>query len=60
MALLDLAGEHLDCEGFVIALEKKSPALAGLIHALLYVSGTVVSKPPFEVDEKYVLVGIDM
>jgi len=59
VALLDLAGEHLDCEGFVIALEKKTPALAGLIHSLLYVSGTVVSKPPFDVDPKYVLVGID-
>jgi len=60
VALLDLAGEHLECEAFVIALEKESPALAGLIHSLLYVSGTVVTKPPFEVDPKYVLVGIDI
>ncbi|KAG9012728.1 hypothetical protein FRB93_001281 [Tulasnella sp. JGI-2019a] len=60
VALLDLAGEHLECEAFVIALERKTPALAGLIHSLLYVSGTVVSKPPFEVDEDYVLVGIEM
>lgn len=60
MALLDLAGEHLDCEAFVIALERRTPALAGLIHSLLYVSGTVVSRPPFEVEDDYVLVGIDM
>jgi len=60
VALLDLAGEHLDCEAFVIALERHTPALAGLIHSLLYVSGTVVSRPPFEVDDSYVLVGIDM
>jgi hypothetical protein len=60
VALLDLAGEHLDCEAFVIALERHTPALAGLIHSLLYVSGTVVSKPPFEVNSKYVLVGIDI
>lgn len=60
MALLDLADEHLDCEAFVIALERGSPSLAGLIHSLLYVSGTVVSKPPFEVDDKYVLVGIEI
>ncbi|KAG8863301.1 hypothetical protein FRB96_008792 [Tulasnella sp. 330] len=60
VALLDLAGEHLDCEAFVIALERQTPALAGLIHSLLYVSGTVVTRPPFEVADNYVLVGIDM
>jgi len=60
VALLDLADEHLDCEAFVIALERASPSLAGLIHSLLYVSGTVVSRPPFEVDERYVLVGIEI
>jgi len=60
VALLDLAGEHLDCEAFVIALDRNSPALAGLIHSLLYVSGTVVSKPVYDVDPKYVLVGIGM
>jgi len=60
VALLDLADEHLGCSAFVIALEKRSPALAGLIHSLMYVSGQVVSRPPFEVDDKYVLVGIEI
>lgn len=60
VALLDLAGEHLECESFVIALEKSSPALGGLLHSLMYVSGTVVTKPPFPVNPKYVLVGIEI
>ena len=60
VALLDLADEHLGCSGFVIALEKKSTALAGLIHSLMYVSGQVVSRPPFVVDSKFVLVGIEI
>lgn len=60
VALLDLAEEHLGCSAFVIALERKSPALAGLIHSLMYVSGTVVTKPPFPVASEYVLVGIEI
>ncbi|KAG8920619.1 hypothetical protein FRC01_000666 [Tulasnella sp. 417] len=60
VALLDLADEHLGCSAFVIALEKQSPALAGLIHSLMYVSGQVVTRPPFEVDPKWVLVGMEI
>jgi len=60
VALLDLADEHLDCTSFVIALERNSPALAGLIHSLMYVSGQVVTNPPFEVDHRWVCVGIDI
>lgn len=60
VALLDLADEHLGCSAFVIALEKQSSALAGLIHSLMYVSGQVVTRPPFEVDSKWVLVGMEI
>jgi len=60
VALLDLADEHFECTAFVIALERKLPTLGNLLHSLMYVGGTVVTKPPFPVDEKYVLVGIEM
>lgn len=60
VAMLELADEHLECEAFVIALDKSSPALGDIIHSLLYVGGTVVTKPPFEVDPNYVLVGIEI
>jgi len=60
VALLDLADEHLECTAFVIALERSSPALGELLHSLMYVGGTVVTKPPFEVDAAYVLVGIEI
>lgn len=60
VALLDLADEHLQCTGLVIALERTSPALGDLLHALMYVGGAVVTKPPFPVDEAYVLVGIEI
>jgi len=60
VALLDLADEHLECSAFVIALEKESPALGDLLHSLMYVGGTVVTKPPFKVDPAFVLVGIEI
>jgi len=60
VALLDLADEHLQCSALVIALEKASPALSSLLHSLMYVGGTVVTKPDFPVDPAYVLVGLEM
>jgi len=60
VALLDLADEYLECNAFVIALERSSPALGELLHSLMYVGGIVVTKPPFEVDPSYVLVGIEI
>jgi len=60
VALLDLADEHLQCSALVIALEKGSPALGGLLHALMYVGGTVVTKPDFPVHPAYVLVGLEI
>lgn len=60
VALLDLADEHLQCSALVIALEKNSPALGGLLHALMYVGGTVVTKPDFPVHPAYVLVGLEI
>jgi hypothetical protein len=60
VALLDLTDEHLQCSSLVIALEKVSPALGDLLHALMYVGGTVVTKPDFPVHPAYVLVGLEI
>jgi len=60
VALLDLADEHLQCSALVIALEKDSPALSGLLHALMYVGGTVVTKPAFPVHPAYILFGLEI
>jgi len=60
VALLDLADEQLDCSALVIALEKSSEGLGGLLHSLMYVGGSVVTKPPFQVDPAYVLVGLEI
>lgn len=60
VALLDLADEHLECSALVIALEKASPSLGDLLHSLMYVGGTVVTKPPFQLDSAYVLVGLEI
>lgn len=60
VALLDLADEHLQCSALVITLEKASPALSSLLHALMYVGGTVVTKPDFPVNPAYVLVGLEI
>jgi len=59
-ALLDLADEHLECTAFVIALEKDTPGLGELVHALTYLSGQIVTKPPFVANPSYVLVGIEL
>lgn len=59
-ALLDLADEHLECTAFVIALEKNTPGLGELVHALTYLSGQIVTKPPFVANPSYVLVGIEL
>ncbi|RDX50126.1 hypothetical protein OH76DRAFT_1349644 [Lentinus brumalis] len=60
VALLDLADEQLECNALVIALERSSPLLGDLLHSLMYVGGTVVTKPPFPVDPAYVLVGMEI
>ncbi|KAL5523794.1 hypothetical protein ACEPAG_7967 [Sanghuangporus baumii] len=60
VALLDLADEHLECSALVIALERSSPALAGLLHSFMYVGASVVTHPPYPVDDAYVLVGIEI
>lgn len=60
VALLDLADERLECSALVIALERSSPALGDLLHSLMYVGGTVVTKPPFQVDSAFVLVGMEI
>lgn len=60
VALLDLADEHLECSALVIALERSSPALASLLHSFLYVGATVVTRPPYSLDDAYVLVGIEI
>jgi len=60
VALLDLAGEQLDCAALVIALEKSASRLGDLLHSLMYVGGCVVTKPPFQVDSTYILVGLEV
>ncbi|KAH9935580.1 ornithine decarboxylase antizyme-domain-containing protein [Fomitopsis serialis] len=60
VALLDLADESLQCSALVIALEKSSPFLGDLLHSLMYVGGSVVTAPPFEVDSSYVLIGLEI
>ncbi|KIK67074.1 hypothetical protein GYMLUDRAFT_69270 [Collybiopsis luxurians FD-317 M1] len=60
VALLDLADEHLGCSSLVIVLERSSPALGELLHSLMYVGGSVVTKPPFPVNSAFVLVGLEM
>ncbi|KAJ1304822.1 hypothetical protein OPQ81_005957 [Rhizoctonia solani] len=59
-ALLDLADEYLECTAFVIALEKNTPGLGELVHALTYLSGQIVTSPPFVANPAYVLVGIEL
>ena len=60
VALLDLASERLHCTALIIALERSLPSLGELLHSLMYVGGSVVTKPPFPVDEAYVLVGMEV
>ncbi|KAG2015502.1 hypothetical protein CC2G_008770 [Coprinopsis cinerea AmutBmut pab1-1] len=60
VALLDLADESLACNALVISLERSSPNLSSLLHSLMYVGGTVVTKPPFKVDPAFVLVGLEI
>ncbi|KAK0241900.1 ornithine decarboxylase antizyme-domain-containing protein [Armillaria nabsnona] len=60
VALLDLADEQLACSALVIVLERSSPTLGQLLHSLMYVGGSVVTKPPFEVDPAFVLVGLEI
>ncbi|THH08622.1 hypothetical protein EW145_g2591 [Phellinidium pouzarii] len=56
VALLDLADEHLECSALVIALERSSPGLGGLLHSFMYTGATVVTRPPFTLDDTFVLV----
>lgn len=60
VALLDLADESLGCSSLVIILERSSPNLGVLLHSLMYVGGTVVTKPPYQVDSAFVLVGLEV
>jgi len=60
VALLDLADESLECTALVIVLERSSPNLGALLHSLMYVGGAVVTKPIFEVDDAFVLVGLEI
>ena len=62
VALLDLADESLGCSSLVqvILLEKSSPNLGARLHSLMYVGGSVVTNPPFQVDSGFVLVGLDV
>ncbi|KXN90642.1 hypothetical protein AN958_03882 [Leucoagaricus sp. SymC.cos] len=60
VALLDLASENLDCNALAIVLERSAPNLGELLHSLMYVGGSVVTKPPFPIDPAFVLVGLEI
>jgi len=60
VALLDLADERLECSALVIMLERASPKLSALLHSLMYAGGTVVTKPLYQVDPAFVLVGLEI
>lgn len=60
VALLDLADERLGCSGLVIVLERSCPNLGALLHSLIYVGGSVITKLPFDVDAAFVLVGLEI
>jgi len=60
VALLDLADEQLGCDGLIIVLERSSPHLATTLHSLMYVGGTVITKPLYPVDPAYILVGLEI
>ena len=57
---MDLASEQLDCAALVITVEKSAKGLGDLLHSLMYVGGSVVTRPPFQVDPTYVLVGLEV
>jgi hypothetical protein len=60
VALLDLASENLDCSAMIIVLERSAPNLGEVLHSLMYVGGSVVTKSPFAVDPAFVLVGLEI
>lgn len=60
VALLDLADERLGCSSLVIVLERSSPNLGKILHSLMYVGGAVVTKPAYQVDPAFVLVGLEV
>jgi hypothetical protein len=60
VALLDLADECFQCSALVIALDRSSPALGDLLHSFMYVGGNVITKPAFQVDPAYLLVGLEI
>jgi hypothetical protein len=60
VALIDLATETLACSSLVIALDKDSPNLNDILHAMMYVGGTIVAKPPFIVNPNKILVGLEL
>jgi hypothetical protein len=55
VALMDLADECFQCSALVIALDRSSAALGDILHSFMYVGGTVVTKPPFQADARYLL-----
>lgn len=60
VALLDLAEESLECSTLIIALERSSSNLGALLHSLMYVGGAVVTKPVYQVNPAFVLVGLEI
>jgi len=60
VAVIDRA-DDLACDGLIFVLEKHDPDLATLLHALLYVGGTVIGPSVSKHDAtRFVLVGLDV
>ncbi|KIM69733.1 hypothetical protein SCLCIDRAFT_1208244 [Scleroderma citrinum Foug A] len=60
VALLELADEQLQCSALVIVLDKSTSGLNKLLHSLMYVGGSVVTKTAFQINPAYMLVGLEI
>jgi len=60
VALLDLADEQLGCSALIIVLERSAPNLSSVLHSLMYVGGTVVTKPLYKANPGFVMVGLEI
>jgi len=60
VALMDLADECFHCSALVIALDRTMPSVGELLHSFMYVGGAVVTKPPFQADPRFLLVGMEI
>ena len=60
VTLLDLADENLGCSALIFTLDRTSNNLGVVLHSIMYVGGTVVTKPRYKLDSGIVLVQLDI